>query len=332
MTDPAAVGLAERPRRPAATWPWLLAPLVLLAALYLGLALLLSRQLPARAVVAGVHVGGLDTAAAGQRLTARLDAATEPFTLVADDVAVRLRPEEVGLAVDTQATFGDATGFTLDPRRLWEHLTGSDEIPLRVHVDTAVAAPRLARFAESIDRPVEPGAVTFPGGRVEVVRPVTGRALHVAATIDRLERQWLRSRRIDAALTLTAPPVSGHAVDQAVERLADVAVAGDLVLLDGGARVVLAPSDFAPALLLAPVDGTLRLRVQAGPLAAALRRARPQVEGGQKCSDSGDLVAFRSYGDLSQDCPAGVIERRNQVRCHVLVPATVARATHALAV
>ena len=103
-----------------------LSVLALLVLAYVGVAAWAGNRVPAGSTVQGVAIGGLDRAAARQRLDTQLAArADQPLTLTADSASTVLVPAEAGLSVDVTATLDQLTGFTLDPRSLVSHLRGT---------------------------------------------------------------------------------------------------------------------------------------------------------------------------------------------------------------
>lgn len=256
----------------ARTTAALLAPAILLLVLYVGVAWLVGRQLPTHATVAGVHLGGMTPQAARERLAAKLaDEADEPVTFDFAGTLVQHTPARIGLSVDLDATFAGVTGFSLDPRRVWAGLNGGGPIPLRNRVDTAWAAQTLAADMARVERPVTEAAVTLTSGRVETVRPREGLTLDLPATLERLRTGWPQETRVVAPVQRIQPQVSPAAFDAAVTDVARPAVAEPLVVVLGRRETTVPVKDFAPALSMVTDAGTLALRVEGAPLAAALR-------------------------------------------------------------
>lgn len=250
----------------------LLAPALLLLVLYVGVAWLVGRQLPTHATVAGVHLGGMTPQAARERLAAKLaDEADEPVTFDLAGTIVRHTPARIGLSVDLDATFAGVTGFSLDPRRVWAGLNGGGPIPLRNQVDIAWATKALAADISSVERPVTEAAVTLTSGRVETVRPREGLSVDLPAALEQLRTHWPEQTRVVAPVRRVQPQVSTAAFDAAVTGVARPAVAEPLVVVLGRRETSVPVKDFAPALSMVAASGTLELRVEGAPLAAALR-------------------------------------------------------------
>lgn len=259
--------------------------LLVVLTLYVALAWLVGRQLPSRAVVAGVHLGGMTPATAVERLEAKLGPTLEaPVTLKLASTSVRASPAELGLSVDLDSTVRQATGFSLDPRRVWWQLVGGGEVPLRVDLDTAVAAQALADDVATVDRPVREPAVTFTDGTVQVVPPQDGQRVDLLRTLEAVRGQWPPTAKGQSAATVVGvvdrvpPSVSAAEVDRVVAQVARPAVAAPVQAVFGRSPTTLAPKDFGAALRMVIEGDTLALRVDAPTLSQLVRDRFPQVD------------------------------------------------------
>ncbi|WP_226345099.1 VanW family protein [Agilicoccus flavus] len=270
----------------------LLAPLALLAVIYAGVAWVVGSRLPSRASVLGVAVGGLTADEARDRLApVAAERARQPVRLELDTHAVTRPAEDLGLRIDLDATLARASGFSAAPTEVWRRLNGGGPLTPVTRLDAGVAYAAVAEAARAVDRPLVAGAVTFPGGRVDVVRPESGRRVDVDGTLAALERAWPASSDVTGPVAVTQPPVAAAEVDRIVEQVADRAVSGPLTIVVGRAQVPLAPATFAPALAMRPAGGGLDLVVDPGalgPVLAALPGAKAEptdaglrIEGGR---------------------------------------------------
>lgn len=256
----------------------LMASLTVLLALYVGIALFVGRQLPARAEVAGVNVGGLGTQEAEQRLARRVEELeTTPVTLVMDGTRKTLVPSESGLHVDVSRTLQGATGFSLDPREVWNRLAGGGEYPLVGRVETGRLSDIVREVATDVDRPLVEGAISFQGAQVDVVRSAAGRTVDVAGTVSGIEDRWPQQREFEAVIDTQAPTVSPQEMDRLVEEVADRAVAAPLVLLAGDRRISVPVAEFAPALRMNPAGSTLTLALDEEAFAPVVDKALARV-------------------------------------------------------
>ncbi|NUQ32500.1 MAG: hypothetical protein HOP99_06755, partial [Dermatophilaceae bacterium] len=168
--------------------------------------------------------------------------------------AVQVVPREAGLSVDADRSIDGLTGFTLDPRRVWDKLTGSVEAPLLTSGDDDRLTAYLEKLAPSVAvAPVE-GRVTFPGGSVAVDLPVPGRTLDIAATKLALRKAFPDSTEATAAVRETEPQVSAETVQQTADQFGSTAMSRPLTLVSGASRAMLAPAEYASMVSVVP-DG-----------------------------------------------------------------------------
>ena len=259
--------------------------LLVFVTLYVALAFVVGRQLPSRAVVAGVHLGGMTPTAAVERLEAKLGPTLDaPITLKLASTVTTARPKELGLSVDLHRTVSQATGFSLDPRRVWWQLAGGGEVPLSVDLDTGVAAQALADDVTAVDRPVREAAVTFVDGAVQVVRPQEGQRVDLAGTLARLRSQWpptqegVRATTVTAVVQTVPSAVSDAELDRVVTAVARPAVAEPVRAVLGRSPTTLAARDVGQALRMVVEGRTLALRVDAPALAEVLQARIPQID------------------------------------------------------
>ncbi|GAB96023.1 vancomycin resistance protein YoaR [Kineosphaera limosa] len=257
----------------------ILAPAILLGALYLGVAWLVGRQLPSQASVAGVHIGGMTPQAATDRLAGKLSNLGEQEIVIdLPGRTVRTKAVTLGLAPDLPATLAQETGLSFDPRQVWHRLTGGGPIPLRSSLDAGRAVAALADDVAAVDQPVVQPQITLTSGTVEVVRPGPGRHVDVAATLAAVQADWPQTRHVQAVVQTEEPQVSPESFDEAVEQVAKPAVAGPLNVVLGRRDNPLTVAQFAPTLRMVAADATMQLRVDTPTLAAVLREHVPALE------------------------------------------------------
>ena len=263
-----------------------------LAAGYLALALFVGRHVASDTTVAGVPIGGMSPAAARSTLERQLGAKARAKVVVqAGGRTVKLDPAQAGLALDLPGTVDGLTGFTLDPRDLWDHLTGGQEQPLRTSVDRERLQAALSSAGASLEVPVREGSVTFPNGQVAVVAPVTGSELDAAGTADVVAARWPVEGPVGARMHTTAPKVSAQEVQRAADEFARPAVSGPVTVVAGRKRFDVPPAAFAPALSVkADPQGRLAPAVDDAKLVAAVRKRA--VEAGVETQPRDARITF----------------------------------------
>jgi vancomycin resistance protein YoaR len=156
-------------------------------------------DVPRGTVVAGVDLGGLSPAAAGERLTSDLaPRITADHPLVAADVPGVLHPPSAGIGLDVAATVDAVDDQPLNP---WTRLTSlfADRAvdPVLTQDRTALEA-QVEQLATTVDRAPVDATITLDGTTPSLVEPAEGRTLDRDGTAD----------AITAALTAGADPSS----------------------------------------------------------------------------------------------------------------------------
>jgi len=258
----------------------LVVALVVLGAVYLGLAVFLSRHVPSNTTVDRIAIGGMTPHEATVTLKRVLAArASQPIHLLTPSRTVDIEPGTAGIEVDLDATLVDLTAFTVNPAEMWARLTGGEDQPLRVRVDRAKLTAAVTEAARAVDSPVVEGSITFAAGRAITVVSVPGQAVNVPETTDAVASTWPGQQVVRAVMTITQPKVSAAEINRAAEEFAVPAMSGPVRLVAGRTSVALRPMQYASALsLVVDGNGALQPKVDAAKLLAAVRTAIPGVE------------------------------------------------------
>jgi vancomycin resistance protein YoaR len=302
--------------------------LVVLAGLYVGLATFLSGHVPSNARVNGIAIGGMsprDAVGTLDRLLATK--VSRPVHLQAAARTVDLTPREAGLDVDLAATVEDLSGFTLNPVKLWEDLTGTVDEPLRLRIDHAKLDAAVTRAARVVDSRVRQGAITFTGGRTDVVLSAAGRKLNVPQTSEAVASTWPNQQVVQAEVKVTKPRLSAAELERAKREFAEVAMSAPVTVISGGTTIVLEPGQFAPALSAVPdSSGKLELRIDAPVLMAAIRGGAPDLE--KPAVDA----TVRLVGARPTVIPASVGQRFDSAQVAALFKAAVTSSTRTVTI
>jgi vancomycin resistance protein YoaR len=261
----------------AAVVLWTGVGLLVAAAAYLVLALVVSRQVPTTATVEGVSVGGLPRDEAVARLQQELAGVATADIVVALGTTRRsfpVRPADAGLALDIPGTLDEVGGFTLDPVNIWQHLTGGAHRQVRTTVDHDRLTAAVTSAAKSAKVTAKDGAVSFADGRATAVAAVTGVGVPVDPVVRQVEEAYPRSTSVTAGVTLTAPGVTEEEVQTAMASFATPAMSGPQTLVAGPATVTLTPAQFGAALsMTAGAEGGLTPAVDKARLGALVTEA-----------------------------------------------------------
>lgn len=257
----------------------LVAGLVVLAAAYVGLAYYLSLTVPANAVVGGVDVGGRSPEEAARLVeseAARLE--SEPVVVTVADASFELTPDRSGLRIDTDATLEGISRFTLDPRALYEHLSGSFERDFVLALDEEALTAAIDGAAAAVERDPVEGTVAFADGTAQIVQPVEGLAVDVAGTMQRVTTQWPGDREIEGAGGPVEPQTPGTVFASFTTDFVDKALAGPLTVTVGEGSFEVPAGQVANALSATVADGSITPVVDETALEAVIEEAGKAAE------------------------------------------------------
>jgi hypothetical protein len=266
-------------------------------ALILGLALLAGGaygaayltagdKVPVGTTIAGVDVGGHDPTAAARVLRDGLSPkAAVPFTVVIGGRSQQVRPAQVGLAVDYDASVRKAGAVrSWRPSKLWRYFTDGTTYEPVVTLDQDRLAQLLHRLDATDGRVATDGAVVFGRHSFRVRTPRPGLTIDPHAAGAAFWSAFLsEDPSVDLTLSSVAPAVDAAAVHRFVRRFANPAMASPVELRFGSTRLHLSPADYGHLLVARRIGDRLRPAVQAGPLHRLVRaklagstRDRPQ--------------------------------------------------------
>ena len=260
--------------------PWLLLGLlVLFGGLYVTGYLLTSDRVPRGTTVSGVEIGGLRPSAAKQTLADELEErAAEPIMVTAFSQRGRVDPAEAGLAVDVDASVEQAGGGrSWHPARIWDSLTGGEDLEAVVTVDEAALAEELRGFTREVDTPAREGRVVFEGDSAEARQPRAGEVVDVEAALATVQDAFLaeESAPVELPTSVDEPDIDKEDVSRAMEEFANPAVSAPVVVELQGERIELRPRDYTRALSLVAEDGELVPRLNEKRL---MRGLRPRMQ------------------------------------------------------
>ncbi|RYV51986.1 VanW family protein [Pengzhenrongella frigida] len=229
-----------------------LAVVVVLGGTYVGASWALADRVPRGTTVAGVEIGGLDSATAVTTLEDGLaDVVGEPIPLVAGEVSTSLAPADAGLVLDADATVRGLTGFDLQPGRLWQHAFGNGEAQPVTLVNDALLADAVDLVAAALVTAPVDAQVVFADSEARATEAVDGAEVDPSAAAELLRSTWLTAARpLELPVRVVGPDISQEEADLALSTLAQplarapiaVAVAGQTVELP--AAVVTAAASF----------------------------------------------------------------------------------------
>lgn len=233
----------------------LLGAIVVLGALYVGIAWWTSRQVPADMTVEGVSVGGLSVDQASERLTTQLGpVAAAPITITTPNSgpSFSIDPHTAGLTLDIPATLQGLGEFTLNPVTVWANLTGKTDRPAVKVIDRDALTAAVTEGAHSVNEAPVDGAIAVDTGAAKITPAQDGVDVVVSDTVSAIIQAWPRVPSVTAKTAAVAPKISQSAVDEAVRTFVAPALSGPLTLRLGEKTVALTPDRFGAAITLTP--------------------------------------------------------------------------------
>lgn len=257
----------------------LLGALVLLAGAYVGLAYYLSLTVPANAVVGGVDVGGEKPEEAARLIEGEIALReSEPVVVTVADASFELDPDRAGLRIDTDATLEGIARFTLNPRDLYEHLSGSFERDFVLAIDEEALSAAVAAAAESIEREPVEGTVEFADGAAQVAQPVEGLAVDVPGTTEIVAGAWPMRSDVEGAGGPVEPETPVSAFTAFTSEFADKALGGPLTVRVGEGAFQVPAEQVATVLGATVGGGTITPTVDEETLTAVVEAAGEEAD------------------------------------------------------
>lgn len=269
---------------------------VLAGGAYAAAGALASDRVPRGTTVAGVAVGGQTPEEARRTLSEALaDRVDAPFTVTVDSESTTVEPSSAGLSHDLDATVAAAgAGDSWAPDRLWDYWTGGDEVDPVISVAEERLTAATEQLGEELGTAPVDGTVAFTGSSVRTTEAVTGEVLDEDQVREALTAAYLtEDPSVELDLVEVEPEISDADVEQAVDELANPALAAPVTLVFGETPVKLRPADYARALSLEPEDGALALAID------------PDV--------LGDLVGDATASDAAVDATVALVDGKPKV-------------------
>ncbi|WP_425954749.1 VanW family protein [Xylanimonas sp. McL0601] len=264
------VGDGQPSRAPRALL-WTGVGVVVLAGLYTGAQWLYSDKVPTGTHVAGVDVGGLAQDEAVDQLSAGLAAhAKEPIEVTAGEAHTTLDPAAAGLALDADATVAQLTGFSMAPDHLWAHLVGGHDVAPVVKVDQAKLDAAVAGLVDGLATAPVDGTVAFADGQAVATPAQDGTRVKPAVAADVLKTRWLVDQGpFDLATESVPPDITQTETDAALAQAQKI-VSAPVSVTVGDQHPELPTDALASVASFQPVDGTLKLSIDAGKVVTAV--------------------------------------------------------------
>ena len=259
------------------------AVVVLVGAVYLIGYLMAGDKLPKDAQIAGIAVGGLTTEQAIQQLQGELgDRATAPISVTAGDQKATVQPADAGLTVDYPASISAAGGGrSLDPRHIWQVLTGGSDTDPVVVTDQQKLTAAVAALAADLDRKPKNAKLAFDGAKIEQTKGRDGVSLDQEKAGGVIEAAFLgpSTAVVELPATITEPEITTAEVADVVASYAKPAVSGPVTVKAGTAgSFTITPAMIGNSIDVVVADGTVKAQLDPKKLHSEAAPALAKVE------------------------------------------------------
>lgn len=249
----------DEPARSSTGLKWALGAfvtvLVLLGGVYVAAYFIAGNQVPAKAEVEGVAIGGMSPQDARSTLEAELGPRyAEPIVLTSSlGDSAEIDPAEAGMTVDFEQAVADAGGgFSWNPLDIYSTLTGGGPVDLPLVVDQDQVRASVEAVAPEFAVDAVDATLDYEDARIVRTDGEDAAALDVDATTPKVEEAFLeRQFQAEAELTFTPPTITTQMVQQKVDEFAAPAISGPITVTvgeEGSVRIT--PEQIADAITL----------------------------------------------------------------------------------
>lgn len=255
--------------------------MVVLGGGYVASYFIAGNQVPAKASVEGVAIGGMSPSQATEILRAELGPKVDaPLTLSAGPMSVPLEPAEIGLSADFDATVRAAGGgFSWNPVEIFTTLAGGEEVALIRVVDDAALTDAVSAVADNFTVEGVDASLGFENGRIARTEAVAAQEMDADATATAVEEAFLAGRgNVQAVTTERAPAVTDAMVDEAITTYAEPLLSGPVTLTHKNASMQIAPGSLAEVTTFSVVDGALQPQIDGPALFEATAEAQEALD------------------------------------------------------
>lgn len=224
--------------------------LVVLGGAYAASYFIAGNQVPAKAEVEGVVIGGLSPEKAAEKLRTELGPKVDQnITLSAGDRSVTLKPADSGLAADYEATVAAAGGgFSWNPADIVHALTGGGSVDLVRTVDNDKLRSTIESDAPTFTVEAVDAVVGFDAGKVVQTPGADAETLNLDKSVEAVAAAFKDGKgHVEASLDTTAPAVTDDMASQAVTSFANPLVSGPVKLTHNDTSMEITPAALAEA-------------------------------------------------------------------------------------
>lgn len=237
-TDPRPAAADRRRYRVRSRWIYAGVGVFMALAVLYGVDLVTSiGRVPRGTEVAGIHVGGMRTTDAEERLVRELGPRVDDeVALRAGVISTSLDPRAVGLSVDWQGTLDRGGEQPLNPFTRLFSLFFSREVGIASIIPDARLTDFLEKLSLQADFEPREGAIWFDRDQVRSAIPIDGQKLQIEKSRDAVLEHWLDEGGVDLAVVFTPTETKPDEVRALIRDVAEPAATRDVTLLASRTR------------------------------------------------------------------------------------------------
>lgn len=266
------------PAKRRSVWLWVAAAALVFGVVYLGAAFYFSNKIPGNTTVAGVKVGGMSREAAQAKLESELSSRlSQPVKVSIGGKEQTIDPSSIDAKFDAKSTVDSLSGFSLNPLRLWDSMTGGSEVAPTVDVDQAKLRKTVDSLVDaSVNTPTN-ASIEFDGVTPKTTKAKKGVDLNREEASKKIAEKMLEGKTIPLPVKEKEPDIKDSEAQRALKDLAKPLVSGNLTVKVGSATVTVTPKQLASVSKFVASDGELKLKLDSEKLSDVVRKGAPSL-------------------------------------------------------
>ena len=266
------------PAKRRRVWLWVAAAALVFGVVYVGAAFYFSNKIPASTTVAGVKVGGMSREAAQAKLESELSGRlSQPVKVSIGGKEQTIDPSSIGAKFDAKSTVDSLSGFSLNPLRLWDSMTGGSEVSPTVDVDQAKLRKTVDSLVDaSVNTPTN-ASIEFDGVTPKATKAKKGVDLNREEASKTIAEKMLDGKTIPLPVNEKEPDIKDSEAQRALKDLAKPLVSGNLTVKVGSATVTVTPKQLVSVAKFVASDGELKLKLDSEKLSDVVRKGAPTL-------------------------------------------------------
>lgn len=266
------------PAKRRRVWLWVAAAALVFGVVYVGAAFYFSNKIPASTTVAGVKVGGMSREAAQAKLKSELSGRlSQPVKVSIGGKEQTIDPSSIGAKFDAKSTVDSLSGFSLNPLRLWDSMTGGSEVSPTVDVDQAKLRKTVDSLVDaSVNTPTN-ASIEFDGVTPKATKAKKGVDLNREEASKTIAEKMLDGKTIPLPVNEKEPDIKDSEAQRALKDLAKPLVSGNLTVKVGSATVTVTPKQLVSVAKFVASNGELKLKLDSEKLSDVVRKGAPTL-------------------------------------------------------